>query len=97
MNLKDRRLLVIVLFMLITLVFIARLFQLQVLDPEWKVKAAQIRQKRPDAPVERVEQTVQSVPDLRDHRLPQVVHLKIDQPRHDDVRNHDPPRDAKDQ
>lgn len=45
MNLKDRRILVIVLFMLITLVFIARLFQLQVLDPEWKIKAAHITER----------------------------------------------------
>jgi penicillin-binding protein 2 len=45
MNLKDRRLLVIVLFMLVTLLFIGRLFQLQVLDEDWKIKAAHITER----------------------------------------------------
>jgi len=45
MNLKDRRLLVIVLFMLVTGLFIGRLFQLQVLDTDWKVKAAHITER----------------------------------------------------
>jgi penicillin-binding protein 2 len=45
MNLKDRRILVIVLFILIIMIFIGRLFQLQVVDQVWKYKAAQITER----------------------------------------------------
>lgn len=45
MNLKDRRILVIALFMLIIFIFIGRLFQLQVLDDVWRYKAAQITER----------------------------------------------------
>ncbi|NNC84271.1 MAG: penicillin-binding protein 2 [Flavobacteriales bacterium] len=45
MNLKDRRILVIALFLLIAVIFIGRLFQLQVLDDNWKYKAAQITER----------------------------------------------------
>ncbi|NND95276.1 MAG: penicillin-binding protein 2 [Flavobacteriales bacterium] len=45
MNLKDRRILIIVLFILIIGIFIGRLFQLQVAQDKWKYKAAQITER----------------------------------------------------
>lgn len=45
MNLSDRRILVIGLFCLIIVVFVLRLFQIQVLQPQWKLKAAHITER----------------------------------------------------
>lgn len=45
MNLSDRRILVVGLFALIIGVFILRLFQIQVLQEEWRVKAASITER----------------------------------------------------
>lgn len=45
MNLKDRRILIIALFILIIGIFVGRLFQLQVAQDKWKYKAAQITER----------------------------------------------------
>lgn len=45
MNLKDRRILIIGLFTFIVVVFIFRLFQLQVVQDKWRYKAAQITER----------------------------------------------------
>ena len=47
--------------------------------------------------LDRLKQTVETVPQLPDQRLAQVEHLKIDKPGHDDMRDDDELRDVEDQ
>ena len=59
-----------------------------------QINAAQIGQDAADAVIDRGEQAVQTIPDLRHQRLPQVQDLKVDQPAHDDMGQDDELRDA---
>ena len=60
---------------------------------------ARLLEARPERPVVEVagslfdalEQTLEPGPDLPDQRLVPIEHVKIDQPAHDDVGDHDEP------
>lgn len=61
-----------------------------------QINTTQIGHELPDATVERFQQAVQSEPKLRYEGLAQVQNLEIDQPAHDDVRDHQKPHNVED-
>ena len=59
-------------------------------DQRGQVDAAGDRDQLAKAGIQRLQQALQGRPDLLDQRLAQVQDLKVDQPGHDDMGQHDP-------
>ena len=62
-----------------------------------QIEPAHLRQSIANGPVNWLEEITQSIPDLRNQRLVQIEHLKVDQPTHDDVNDDNPPKDIGDE
>ena len=64
-------------------------------DKRGQIQPARVWQERSDTPVNRLQKTVQPVPNLTHKRLVQVQYAKAYEPAHNDVHDHDEPSDIK--
>ena len=58
-------------------------------DQRCKVNAAHLRHDAADRAIDRFQQAAETVPDLRHELLANVENLKLDQPRHDEMRDNE--------